>query len=68
MLVGVIFELAVSAVLSYAVIQQSHTTTRLAHVDQAAHCWDKVLDQAILKNVDRTRLTVEANHCATFIP
>jgi hypothetical protein len=61
-LLGVALDLAISGVLTWQVVE-------LQHVSQAAHCWDHVLDEAILGKPANTKsvLLRQANHCAGLV-
>lgn len=61
-LFGVAFDLAVSGVLAYQEVAISHAA-------DAAHCWDRVLDRAIVvPAISRAELRGEATRCARLIP
>lgn len=67
-LVGVILDFALGGVSSYLVINQQATTRKLQHTNQAAQCWDRVLDKAVVGKTPKAELQSEAVMCVRYVP
>lgn len=70
-LLGVVLDLAISVVLGVTVWGVNTNAIRLAHETAAAHCWDRILDEAITNKqtpAEHTHLLFMAQRCALLIP